>query len=120
MCPVSLVAHHQLMLGFAPTALTAVLGLKLGMDPWIGQSSCCRLGREPFFSGAVVLLNSIDDYVKGCYARTTQDTYGRGSYADRVWDMCDVLVRFSLKSFHRFKSPRLSDMSNRLFVTVGT
>jgi hypothetical protein len=37
---------------------------KLGMDPWIGQPSCCGLGRKPFFSGAVGLLNSVDDYVK--------------------------------------------------------
>jgi hypothetical protein len=28
------------------------------------------LSREPFFSGAVALLNSIDDYTKDCYALT--------------------------------------------------
>jgi hypothetical protein len=26
------------------------------------------LGQEPFFSGAVDLFKSVDDYVKGCYA----------------------------------------------------
>jgi hypothetical protein len=29
------------------------------------------LYREPFFSGAVALLNSVDDYVKGWYMWTT-------------------------------------------------
>jgi hypothetical protein len=48
----------------------AVLGEKLGTDPQIGQPSCRGLGREPFFLGAVALLNSIDNYVKGCYALT--------------------------------------------------
>jgi hypothetical protein len=70
MGPVSLVAGHQQKVGFAPTASMVVLGEKLGTDPRIGQPSCCGLGREPIFLGAVALLNSIDDYVKGCYALT--------------------------------------------------
>jgi hypothetical protein len=44
---------------------------KLSMDPWISQSSCCGLGREPFFSGAVDLFNVVDGYAKGCYTWTT-------------------------------------------------
>jgi hypothetical protein len=48
----------------------AVLGEKLGTEPHIGQPVCCGLCQEPFFSGAVALLNSVDDYVKGCYALT--------------------------------------------------
>jgi hypothetical protein len=59
------------MLGFAPTALLVGSGEKLGMDPWIGQPACCELCREPFFSGAVALLNFVDDYVKGRYMWTT-------------------------------------------------
>jgi hypothetical protein len=35
--------------------------VKLGMDQWIGQLACCGLCREPFFLGAVTLLNSIVD-----------------------------------------------------------
>jgi hypothetical protein len=58
------------MIGFAPTASLDVLGEKLGTDPWIGQPVCCGLCREPFFSGAVTLLNSVDDYVKDCYVLT--------------------------------------------------
>jgi hypothetical protein len=108
---VSLVAHRQLMLGFAPTASTDVLGQKLGMDPWIGQSWCWGSGQEPIFSGAVALLNSVDDYMKCCYAQTTWDTYGRGSYVDRVWDACGMLDNFPLQGVHRFELLRLSDMS---------
>jgi hypothetical protein len=40
----------------------------MGMDPRSGQPACCELSQEPFFSGAVDLFKSIDNYVKGCYA----------------------------------------------------
>jgi hypothetical protein len=52
------------------TASLAVMGEKLNTDPWTGQSACCGLGREPFFSGAVDLFGYVDDYVKYCYALT--------------------------------------------------
>jgi hypothetical protein len=58
------------MLGFAPTALLVGSAEKLGMNLRIGQSVCYGLCQEPFFSGAVALLNSVDDYTKGCYALT--------------------------------------------------
>jgi hypothetical protein len=48
-----------------------VLEEKLGTDTWIGQLACCGLCREPFFSRAMALLNSVDDYTKGCYVLTT-------------------------------------------------
>jgi hypothetical protein len=67
---VSQVADHQQKVDFAPTDSMAVLGEKLGMDPQIGQLACCGLCQEPFFSGAVALLNSIDNYAKGCYVLT--------------------------------------------------
>jgi hypothetical protein len=41
-----------------------VLGEKLGIDPWIGQPSCCGLGWEPFFSRAVPLSIVVDDFTK--------------------------------------------------------
>jgi hypothetical protein len=53
-----------------PTASLAVMGEKLGMDSRTGQSVCCGLGQEPFFSGVVDLFKSVDDYLKGCYALT--------------------------------------------------
>jgi hypothetical protein len=70
MSSIRLVASRQQKVGFAPAALMDVLGEKFSTDPQIGQPSCCGLGREPFFSGEVALLNSVDDYVKGCYALT--------------------------------------------------
>jgi hypothetical protein len=80
--------------GFTPIASMAGSGEKLGMDPWIGQPSCCRLCRESFFSRAVVLPIVVDDFVKGCYAFTVWGTYGLWSYTDWAWDVCGVLVRF--------------------------
>jgi hypothetical protein len=70
MGPVSLVAGRQQKVGFAPTTSLVGSGEKLDMDPWISQPLCCELCRELFFSGAVTLLNSVDDYTKGCYALT--------------------------------------------------
>jgi hypothetical protein len=61
MGPVSLVAGCQRKVGFAPTASMVVLGEKLNTDLRIGQPLCCELGREPFFLGAVTLLNSVND-----------------------------------------------------------
>jgi hypothetical protein len=88
-------SHHQQMLDFAPTTSLVGSGEKLGMDPRIGQLACCELCREPFFSGAVALLNSVDDYIKCCYMRTMWDTYGPGPYANWTLEAWDMLVRFS-------------------------
>jgi hypothetical protein len=71
MGPVSLVVGCQQKFDFALTASLVGSGEKLGTDPWINQPTCCGLCREPFFSGAVALLNSVDDYMKGCYSLTT-------------------------------------------------
>jgi hypothetical protein len=46
--------------------------------------------------------------------------YGQGPYTDRVWEVCNILIKFPLYGVHRFESSRLSDMSNRLFVPVST
>jgi hypothetical protein len=56
--------------GFTPTASLVVLGERLGTDLWIGQSVCCGLFQESFFSGAVTLSIAVDDFTKGCYALT--------------------------------------------------
>jgi hypothetical protein len=58
------------MLGFASTASMADRGEKFGGDPWIDQPTCYGFGREPSFLGAVALLNSVDDYEKGCHTQT--------------------------------------------------
>jgi hypothetical protein len=94
MGPISLVVGRQQKIGFAPTTSIAILGEKLGTDPRIGQPACWGLSREPFFSRAVALLNSIDDYAKGCYVLTAWDTYGLGPYVDWAWDVCGRLIGF--------------------------
>jgi hypothetical protein len=94
MGPVSLVVDCQHELTFPHSSLV-VVEEKLGMNPWIEWPSCCRLCREPFFSGAVELFKSVDDCMKGCYMLTTWDTYGRGPYTDWAWKACGVLVGFS-------------------------
>jgi hypothetical protein len=96
MGPVSLVTDRQQNVSFTPTASIVVLGEKLGTDPQIDQPLCCGLGRELFFSEAVALLNSVDDYAKCCYALIVWDTYGLGPYIDWAWDACGVLVEFPL------------------------
>jgi hypothetical protein len=49
------------MLGFASNASLVGSGEKLDTDPQIGQPACYGLCREPLFSRAVALLNSVDD-----------------------------------------------------------
>jgi hypothetical protein len=46
------------------------MGEKLGTDPRTGQPACCGLGRELFFSRAVDLFKSVNNYMKGYYALT--------------------------------------------------
>jgi hypothetical protein len=53
-----------------PTVSLAIVGEKLGTDPWIRRLSSCGLCREPFFSGAVDLYKFVDDFTKGYYALT--------------------------------------------------
>jgi hypothetical protein len=52
-----------------PIPPMTVMEEKLGMDLQIGQSVCCRLGRDPFFSIAVEPFNSVDDSLKVCHIR---------------------------------------------------
>jgi hypothetical protein len=49
------------MIDFAPTTSLIGSGEKLDIERRIGQPMRCGLCREPFFSGAVGLLNSVDD-----------------------------------------------------------
>jgi hypothetical protein len=84
------------------TASMVALGEKLGMDPRIDQPLCYRLDWKSFFLGAVDLSNTIDD-MKGCYAWTAYDMYGREPYVDQAWNTCGVLVRFPLQGVYRFE-----------------
>jgi hypothetical protein len=71
MGPVSLVAVVNRCLALPPLRYWLAWGEKLGTDPRIGQPACYGLCRESFFSRAAALLDSVDDYVKGCYMRIT-------------------------------------------------
>jgi hypothetical protein len=55
------------MFAFTPTVSLAGRGEKLGGDPRIGQSTCCRLRQGPFSSGAETLSNAIPDSVEACH-----------------------------------------------------
>jgi hypothetical protein len=79
---VSLVASCQQMLGFDPTASLVGSREKLGTNPRIGQLMRCGLYQEPFFSGAVALLNSVGDCVKGCHVRELPVGSVCGAYVD--------------------------------------
>jgi hypothetical protein len=57
--------------GFTPTASMTGSEEKLCTDLRIGQPSCCGLCRYHFFSGAVALSITVDDFAKGCYALIT-------------------------------------------------
>jgi hypothetical protein len=66
---------------------------------------------SPFFSGAVALLNSVDDCAKGCHVRGLPVGSVRMAYMNwrgkRMYHVGRV-----------FELLRLSDMSNRLFVAA--
>jgi hypothetical protein len=66
----------------SPIVSLAVVGEKLSTNPQIRHPSNCGLCQESFFSGAVDLYKSVDDFIKGCYALTMGDTYGLEPYAD--------------------------------------
>jgi hypothetical protein len=48
----------------------------------------------------VALSIVVDDFTKGRYAMTVWDTYGLGAYVDWAWDVCGMLVGFSLYGVH--------------------
>jgi hypothetical protein len=64
-------SRRQQMLDFAPTTSMVGSREKPGTNLQIGQLVLCGLCQEPFFLGAVALLNSVDDFTKGCYMWTT-------------------------------------------------
>jgi hypothetical protein len=68
--------------GFIPTASVAALREKLGTDPRIGQSVCCGLCQESFFSGVVALSIAVDDFMKGYHVRGLPAGSVRGVYLE--------------------------------------
>jgi hypothetical protein len=103
---------------FKPTASLVGVREKLDTDPWIGQPTCWRLCREPFFSGAVGSVQTCWWLAKGCYVLTAWDTYGMGPYAIWAWDACDALVEFSLAGCTSIWITTTLGYEYRLFVAV--
>jgi hypothetical protein len=64
------------------TASLVSLGEKLGMDPCIGQSTCCGLYWEPFFSGAEGSVQIYRWLIKYCYVRWLPTGSVRQTYVD--------------------------------------
>jgi hypothetical protein len=61
---------------------------KLDGDPQISQPMCWGYSREFLFLGSSDSVQLCRWLVKGCYALTVWDTYGRGPYTDWAWDAC--------------------------------
>jgi hypothetical protein len=93
----------------------AGLGEKLGMDPWIGQPLGCGLCREQWLCPSLLMIMQ---NVAICGPREIR------MVLDHTWIERGKHVTcwsgFPLQGVHRFESPRLSDMSNCLFVSVIT
>jgi hypothetical protein len=64
------------------TASLTIVGEKLCTDPQIGQSACCGLFQEPFFSGVVDLFKSVDGCAKGCHVWELPAGSVRRAYVD--------------------------------------
>jgi hypothetical protein len=93
------------MLGFTPTALMAAMGEKLGMNPRIGQPTCCGSGWEPFFSGVVTLSNVANDFVKGYHVRGLPTASVRVAYVDWCEKHTCRVYQVSPQGVCRFESP---------------
>jgi hypothetical protein len=68
--------------GFTFIASMAALREKLGTDPRIGQTVCCALCREPFFSRAVASTIAVDNFTKDCHVCGLTTGSVRGTYVD--------------------------------------
>jgi hypothetical protein len=108
------------MLGFAPTASLAGSGEKLGTDPRIDQRCAVDCVGSPSSQeqwACPTLLMTHERLPRTGTARRKRTPGVRGL----TWEAyVTCWLGFSLQGVHRFESPRLSDMSNRLFVAVFT
>jgi hypothetical protein len=106
------------MLGFAPTASLAGSGDKLGMDLRIGQQRTvdCVMSpssREQWDCSTLSMTHERLPRTRTTHRKHTPDVRGLAQEAYvAYWS------GFPQQGVHRFDSPRLSDMSNRLFVAV--
>jgi hypothetical protein len=68
--------------GSTSTALMVASGRETGYEPMNRSAIMLWIGSGALFSREVALSIVVDDFAKGCYTRTTRDTYGRGPYTD--------------------------------------
>jgi hypothetical protein len=95
-----------------PPASLASSREKLSTDPRIGQPACCGLCQELWD-----LSTSHKRLPRTRTARRKRMSGVRGL----VWEAyMSCWSGFPLQGVHQFKSPQLSDISNRLFVVVST
>jgi hypothetical protein len=85
-----------------------VRGENLGGDPWIDQPTGWGSSRESLFLKSSGIHPTLLGQCKGL---------PRTACHERVRVMC---IRFLLQDVQLFKSPRLLNMSNRLFVVINT
>jgi hypothetical protein len=102
------------MIGFLPCFI-GWLGRETGYGP---------VDRSAGVLGIVSRAVTPSNYVGGSWKVATYGDRPQEAYAGCTWtgvgSVCVVLVKFPLQGVHRFESPRLSDMSNRLFMAVFT
>jgi hypothetical protein len=108
------------MLGFAPTASLDGSGEKMGTDPQIGQRCAVDCVGSPFSreQWACSTLSMTHKRLPRTETVRRKRTPGVRGPAWEAYVVC--WSGFPLQCVHRFKSSRLSDMSNRLFVAVIT
>jgi hypothetical protein len=104
------------MLGFAPTASLVGLGEKLGMNPRIGQRRAVDCVGSPSSreQWACSTLSMTCERLPRMGTARRKRTLGVRGLAWEAYVTC--WSGFPLQGVHRFESPRLSDMSNHLFV----
>jgi hypothetical protein len=108
------------MFDFAPTASLAGSGEKLGTDPQISQwrdVDCVRSPSSREQWACSTLSMTRERLPRTGIARRKRTPSVRG-LAWEAYVAC--WSGFPLQGVHQFESPRLSDMSNRLFVAVFT
>jgi hypothetical protein len=106
------------MLGFAPTASLAGSREKLGMEPRIGQRRAVDCVRGPSYWEQCVCSTLSMTHERLPRTGTARRKCTRG-IRELAWEAYMVCwLGFPLQGVHQFELPRLSDMSNRLFVVV--
>jgi hypothetical protein len=106
------------MLGFAPTASLAGLGEKLGTDPRIDQGLAMDYvgSHSSWEQWACSTLSMTCERLPRTGTARRKHTPSVHGLAWEVYVAC--WSGFPRQGVHRFESPRLLDMTNRLMVAV--